>query len=456
MNLFPVDNYYKKILHVGLPAIAGLSTQMVVSLVDAAMVGRLPEATYALAAMGIGVLATWAVVSFFSSLATGTHVMVARNFGSQNYTGCSKALNNSLIIGFSIGIIITALCTLTAYPVSHFFAADKIVGNYTAQFIFFRLLGLPFFLVSVSFRGFFFGIGKTKIFMFSGIMTNLLNIIFNYSLIYGLFGIPRMGLAGAGLGSSLATFFDASFYFIVILLPSYRYRYRTFNYFKIDLKLIKSIYKISLPVSFQNIFILIGFLIFISITGFIGTKEQAASQAVISTLFISLLPCFGLGIAVQTLVGNSLGSKRFDLARIYGFETAKIATYYTLCLGAIYILLPQFILLIITTDQSIIETAKPALRIAGFAQIFYATGVVLANGLQAAGKTLFVMISEITANLFVFVPLAILLGVVLKLGLLWTWAALPAYIIVYTTIIIIRFHYMKWGSEYVKIHEDCE
>jgi len=81
MNLLPINSYYKKILNVAMPAIAGLSTQMVVSLVDTAMVGRLEEATYALAAMGIGVLATWALVSFFSSLATGTHVIVARRYG---------------------------------------------------------------------------------------------------------------------------------------------------------------------------------------------------------------------------------------------------------------------------------------------------------------------------------------------------------------------------------------
>ena len=68
MNPFPVNNYYKKVLRIALPAIAGLSTQMVLSLVDTAMVGRLPEATFALAAMGLGVLATWALISFFSSL----------------------------------------------------------------------------------------------------------------------------------------------------------------------------------------------------------------------------------------------------------------------------------------------------------------------------------------------------------------------------------------------------
>ena len=62
MNLLPVNSYYKRILNLALPAIAGLSTQMVVSLVDTAMVGRLDEAQYALAAMGLGVLATWALI----------------------------------------------------------------------------------------------------------------------------------------------------------------------------------------------------------------------------------------------------------------------------------------------------------------------------------------------------------------------------------------------------------
>jgi Na+-driven multidrug efflux pump len=81
MKLFSFTEDHKYILKIALPAIAGLSTQMVVSMVDTAMVGRLPDAKYYLAAMGIGVFATWAVVSFFSSLATGTHVVIARRYG---------------------------------------------------------------------------------------------------------------------------------------------------------------------------------------------------------------------------------------------------------------------------------------------------------------------------------------------------------------------------------------
>src|SRR3989339_905350 len=156
MNLLPQNDYYKKILKLALPAIAGLSTQMVVSLVDTAMVGRLEEATYALAAMGIGVLATWALVSFFSSLATGTHVIVARRFGQGNYLECGNALNNSLIVSVLIGGVVAVIGALIAGPIAHFFASDDTVGNYASQYLFYRFLGIPFFLISVSYRGFFF------------------------------------------------------------------------------------------------------------------------------------------------------------------------------------------------------------------------------------------------------------------------------------------------------------
>jgi MATE family multidrug resistance protein len=444
MNLLPQNSYYKQILKLALPAIAGLSTQMVVSLVDAAMVGRLEKATPALAAMGLGVLATWALISFFSSLATGTHVISARKFGEKNYDECAVVLNNSLIIALLIGAFVAAIGIIFAHSIADFFAADPTVGGYAGDYIYFRFMGIPAFLISVSYRGFFFGIGKPKIFMFAGLMTNLLNVFFNAIFIYGNLGMPRMGLAGAGLGSTLATIFDVLFYMVVILLPSYRRQYKPFKNFKFNLAVIKSIYKLSLPVSFQNIFILIGFLSFVAITGLISTLAQAATQAVISTLFMSFLPCFGFGVAVQTLVGNNLGSRKFNIARIYGFETAKIATYYTLVLGIIFFLIPQYVLLIITTDQTIIETAKPILRIAGFAQIFYATGVVLANGLQAAGKTFFVMAAEVITNVFIFVPLAYFLGVYMNLGLVWAWIALPVYIIIYSFIIFYKFKFGRW------------
>jgi Na+-driven multidrug efflux pump len=185
-------------------------------------------------------------------------------------------------------------------------------------------------------------------------------------------------------------------------------------------------------------------LSFVGITGIIGTKEQAASQAIISTLFISFLPCLGFGIAIQTLVGINLGADKFKLARIFGFETAKVASIYTVFIGIIFILFPQYMLLLITNDHSIIETAKNSLRIAGIAQIFYASGIVLANALQASGKMVYVMKIEVITNLLIFVPLAYFFAITLQLGLIGSWFALPIYIIIYSTAMIFKFSSNDW------------
>lgn len=446
MSIFKISKEYKYILKIALPAIAGLSTQMIVSLVDTALVGRLPETEYVLAAMGIGVLATWAVVSLFSSLATGTHVLIARRFGEKKYEECGKVLNTSIFLALFIGVFISLLVVFFSHEIANFFAVDDRVAFYAGEFLHYRFMGIPFFLVTVSYRGFFFGIGKTKIFMFSGILVNFLNIIFNIILIYGGFGIKGMGLAGAGLGSTLATICDATFYFIISLLPEYRRKFHYFRNLKFVKEIAQSIIKISLPVSLQNIFILIGFLSFISITGLIGTIQQAASNVVFSSLLISLLPCFGFGIAVQTLVGNSIGSGNLKLAKHYGFETSKLATIYTIVVGLFFAIAPRVILSLTTNDQNVIETAVPALRIAAFGQIFYGIGVVLANGLQASGSTLYVMIAEVVVNWFVFVPIAYFLGVYLHFGILGAWAALPFYVLIYALVIYLKFRFGNWKN----------
>jgi putative MATE family efflux protein len=446
MILLHKDGHYKKILKLALPAIAGLSAQMVVSLVDAAMIGRLQNAEYALAAMGISVLATWVIVSFFSSLATGTQVIIARRFGEGDSNACSKALANSLIIATSVGVFVAALGMAGAHGFAQFFAKDHRVGDLAGQFIFFRLIGLPFFLLTVSFRGFYFGTGHTRVFMVSGIIVNFLNIIFNYVLIYGKLGFPAMGVAGSGLGSSIATICDAFYYLIVSSYPRYAKQYHFIRNFRLNKTLCVSIVKLSLPVSFQNVFILIGFLSFVAITGLIGTVQQAASQAIISSLFLSVLPCMGFGIAVQTLVGNSVATGNIPLAKRYGFETAKIATLYTSALAILFIIFPQALLSIITENQTIIAYAVPAMRIAGIAQVLYGIGIVLANGLQSVGKTSFVMAAEVITNLFVLVPLSYFFGIVLHGGLAGAWLAMPAYILLYSTTITLKFYFDKWNT----------
>jgi len=444
IKIIGISEHQKVILKLALPVIAGLSTQMLLSVVDTAMVGRLPDAQYALAAMGIAFFATWAVISFFSSLSNGTLVLTSRSFGSENFIEGGNVLKTSIIFGALLGIVVSVTVVSLAFPIGNLFAADNIVGQYAGSYLFYRFMAIPVFLITVSYRGFYFGLGKTKIFMIAGITANVLNIFFDYVLIYGAFGIKGMGLAGAGLGSSLATIIEASIYFAFSISPDYRTKYNIYHNFKFQKNIAKSIVKISLPISFQSIFTLTGLLLFISIIGLTGTLQQAASQTVLSAMFLSYMPAMGFGIAAQTLVGNKLGENNINSAKQWGFETSKIATTYTILLGLIFILLPKIVLSVLTKDSVIIQTGIPLLRIAGLAQIFFGVGFVLSNGLLSAGESFFVMLTDVTINWLIFVPVAYLLGITFNFGVVGVWVAMPFYTILYALIIFMKFKYGKW------------
>jgi putative MATE family efflux protein len=434
----------RDIMQIATPAIAGLSSQMVVSIVNTAMVGRLEHTQVQLAAMGLGFLGNMAITSLFSSLSTGTHVLVSRRHGEGNPVGVGEVLNNSLLVCVILGIIFGAIGYLFSYEIIDFFSKDDAVTAAGAAYMRYLFLGLPFFLAIVSYRGFFFGIGHTKVFMFSAILINVFNILFNYLFIFGALGFPRMELAGAGMGSSVSMVLGTLFFVFVTFIGDYRKQYKYYSHFKISKDVIAQVVKISVPVSLQNILILLGFLSFVAITGIIGTVEQAATNVVISALFISMMPCFGFGIAAQTLVGQSLGKGKIDLAHSYGFETAKLGTIFTILVGIVFVLVPDAVLLVITTNDDVINVARPILRIAGVAQIFYGAGIIFANALQAGGATVFVMLVEVVTHWIIFLPLTYVFGVLMGGGLLGAWLALPVYIVAYTTLNYLKFRKRSW------------
>jgi len=444
MTLLPDKQLAPGVLRISAPAVAGLSSQMVVSVVDTAMVGRLENATVVLAAMGLALLAAWAITSVFSSLATGTHVLAARRYGERDRRGAGSVLNNSLVLSLLLGICFGIPGYFCSYWIIDFFASDPAVALEGASYLEWRFVGLLFFLFVVSYRGFFNGIGHTKVFMYSAIIINVSNIVLNYFLIFGTFGFPRMGIAGAGCASAASNAIGCLFFVGVTFLPQYRRTYRYYSGLQFSREVMRRIVRISMPVSFQNILILLGFLMFVAITGKIGTREQAASQVVITAMFMSFLPCFGFGIGAQTLVGQSIGNGNRLLAKRLGLEAAKLATCFTLVLGAVFVFLPDAILSIITSDAAVAESARPVLRIAGATQVFYAAGIVLAHALQAAGASFYVMLIEVLTHWIIFLPVCYIFAVPLQGGLVGAWLALPVYILSYTLLIYLKYRKDSW------------
>ncbi|MBI4811025.1 MAG: MATE family efflux transporter [Ignavibacteriales bacterium] len=437
-------NLSRRILQLAIPAIAGLSSQMIVSLVNTSMVGRLENTHIQLAAMGLGFLGTLAVTSFFSSMSTGTHVLIARRQGENNPLGVGEVLNSSLFVCCILGLVFGSLGYLFSYNIIDFFSTNDRVTSAGADFMRYQFIGLPFFLMIVSYRGFFFGIGHTKIFMISAILINIFNLVFNYMFMFGAAGFPKMELAGAGIGYTISMILGWLFFVSITFISEYRKHYQYYSRFKISKEVITQIIKISIPVSLQNILILLGFLVFVAIIGIIDTVAQAASNVVISALFLSIMPCFGFGIAAQTLVGQSIGKGSPRLAYAYGFETAKLGTLFTIFIGILFVCFPEAVLTVLTKEQTVIDSARSVLQIAGIAQIFYGSGIIFASALQAGGATVYVMFVEVLTHWIIFLPLTYFFGISLKGGINGAWMALPIYIVAYTTMNFMRFRSASW------------
>lgn len=444
MKLYPSKEILKEILDISLPVIGGLATQLILSVLDTAMVGRLENSSIALAALGLALLASWALISFFSSISTGTHVIVARKQGEGDKIGVGDALNNSLIISIILGLIFALVGYSFSKEIMDFFSKDDLVVKEGSGYLAFRFLSMPFFLMVVSYRGFFYGIGHTRVVLVSAILTMIIHIISNVLFIFGSLGFPKLGLAGAGLSSLISMVVGWLTMLAVTFISQYRITYKLFRNFRVNRDIIKQILKISLPISIQNVMILLGFLVFVAITGIIGTQQQAASQTVISALFISFIFSFGLGAAAQTLVGQSVGRGNFSRAQLYGFETAKIGTYITFTIGILFIIFPNEVLSLTTNNNEIIRTARPLIQIAGLSQIIYGAGIIIAQSLQAVGATVYVMIVEILTHWILFLPLSYIYGVVLHGGIIGAWWALSIYVIMFFLLNYVKFRSHTW------------
>jgi len=110
----------------------------------------------------------------------------------------------------------------------------------------------------------------------------------------------------------------------------------------------------------------------------------------------------------------------------------------------LFILLPETVISVITNNAEVAAAARPVLQIAGAAQIFYASGIVLAHALQAAGATVYVMLVEVLTHWVIFLPVCYVFGVILGWGIIGAWLALPVYIISYSIAIYLKYRSASW------------
>ncbi len=442
MNILLRKRYSLKVIRLAYPIMFGMVSHTLMQVIDSAMVGRLGAA--ALAATGLAGMAVYVVVRTIGAVDIGIQALTSRRFGEKNFQEIGKVMFHAAGYSFGIGLIVSAVLYVSFKYIFVFLTSDPEVQKLGISYGSIRSLEVLAFLIIYSHRGFFNGIGKTKVTMYVMLVVNLLNIILNYIFIFGKFGAPRLEVTGAAIGSAVSVYAGAIMVICWTFLPQYRKKYSFYKRMKFDSGLCLIMARLSYPPSIQNFFVLGGFLTFLKIMASVGTLTLAASNICMTILSTSFMPAVGMGMAASTLVGQNLGAKKKDLAEIYGWEAAKLGTIFMGSLGIVFIIFPHEILRFFTPDMNVINEGVTALRILGFLQFFDAWGIIFSFCLLGAGKTFLVMACEIAIHWLIFIPVTYLSSISLKMGIAGGWGSLGLYIFLFGILMMLLFKKSSW------------
>jgi MATE family multidrug resistance protein len=306
-------------------------------------------------------------------------------------------------------------------------------------------------LITASVCSFFAGRGDSRTVLFINATGLGVNALWAYVLIFGRWGFPQMGIAGAGLATIIGTSTSAAVALALLFLPRYQERYATVSGWGFDAELFGRLMRFGLPNGVFLALDTLGFSVFIYLIGRLGEVELAATTITFTLNMLAILPMLGIGQAVEVLVGQRLGEDRPDLAERSTWKGFWLAWLFTLALGLAYIFLPDLLVLPFRSEghpeewERVRDLVPTLLRFVAVYCLFDCVNLTFSFALRGAGDTRFVMLVTVCLSMGV---LALPSWAVVSWGggLYGAWTCASLYIILLAVVFLVRFRHGAWKS----------
>ncbi len=400
------------ILKLALPIIVAMFGFSSIGLIDIAMVGQLGDV--ALASLGVANALFFLLFVILMGLGTGLQTLTAMRVGEGKIHLSGYDLNAGLLVGAVMG----GLLMILGYLVLPFFMSlmnkDPEVVEQGIAYLNTRLPQLFFFSLCFSFRSYWNGISQSKLLLLEMVLAIVANVFFNYLLIYGNLGFPKMGTAGAGLSTTIANFCTLLVYFIFGMKLARKHGFLKGLPGK---ERVQKLLQLTIPVSISRFLLTLSIGMMYWIAGLLGTKELAAFNVINNIAVTILLSTDALGFAAITFVGQALGGKDSKDAKNWGWDIAKLGSGSMLVVGIIIAIFPRAILSMFIVDIDTIDVAVNALRISGLSMWLIGFSTIIATALIGAGAAKTSLVYNLAIQWCLALPLQWLLGVYLGYGL---------------------------------------
>jgi len=402
----------RAILLLSIPAVLEMVMESVFVIVDIYFVSKL--GADAVATVGITESMVTVIYAVAIGLGTATTSLVSRRIGEKNPDAASVVAFQAILTGLIISVIIGLPGALLSKKFLSLMGASKPIiesmSGYTRIMLGGNIVIMMLFIINAIFRS----AGDAAVAMKVLWIGNIINIILDPCLIFGLGPFPHMGVTGAAIATNIGRGTAVLVQFYLLFFGKKRIQLSA-KHLVVNFRIMLKLMKLSFGSIGQNLIGTTSWIALVRIISIFGSEVVAGYTIAIRIIGFTILPSWGISNAASTLVGQNLGAKKPERAERSVWVTGWVNMILLSVIGLFLVIFPETFIRMFITNENVIRSGVPALRIISIGFVAYGLGMVLVNSFNGAGDTSTPLKINIFAFWFVEIPLAWLLAI--KAGL---------------------------------------
>lgn len=418
-----------------------------IGIVDNIMVGRLGSTE--LAAVSLGNSIIFVAMSIGIGFSTAITPLVAGAHAANDDRGIRQYFHHGLFLSTLLGITLFLVVVL-AKPLMDLLQQPQEVIVLARPYLDWVAFSLVPLIMYQGYKQFADGLSMTKYSMYAIIMANVVHVIINYCLIYGVWIFPKMGIVGAALGTVISRIMMVAFMHVILSRQQQLKQYFAgFSFDSLKKKVFTQIVNLGIPSAMQMLFEVVLFTAAIWLCGNIGKTSQAANQIALSLASMTFMFAMGLSAVSMIRVSNYRGigdyKKMVIVARSIFILTVLIEVVFALLFIACHRFLPQYFLNMenagqVADNAEVIAIASKLLLVAAVFQISDGVQVAVLGALRGLQDVRIPMYITFVAYWIIGFPISCYLGLYTDLGAVGVWIGLLAGLTAAAIFLYIRFH----------------
>jgi len=427
------EGSYGEITRVAWPIVVSMLSYTAMSLADTVFVAQI--GTTEVAAVGLATTATFTLTCFAAGLLNAVKVVASQAWGAGNGDRSREVGYQGLGVAVLLGIIVLGLAPLAAIILS-LMGAEGAVHTMGVDYFRIRIFGAIPIFASLAAFGYFQGLGDTKTPMRVQVGANIINIVLDYLLIFGVGPFPEMGTSGAAVATVIA-------FGVQGLVGTALFLRATWHGPKLRLEGTRELLRLGLPIGVRYLLDVLSWAVFTAFVARQGEAHLAAHIIAIRIVSVSFLPGHGIGEAACVLTGQAVGAGDMAAAHRVARRSTVIGLWVMGLCGLGFLLFGATIVGLFNPAADVLEVGASLLVIAAAFQLFDAVAMIKTGALNGAGDTTYVMLVSVITSWTILVPLGWALCVATGQGAPGAWLAITAQVVV-----MAGLYWRRWDARW--------